>query len=143
MGSRSKENFGWWSTPHYRGWWPWHDDTITRSYQTGRRHQHYWLSYVIPFQQCSPNDRLTIRYLPVAGRKSEEEPSFLNLLGSTCTARGLVVGSRQQFEEMNRAVEVNNIKPVLDKQTFKLDQAKEAYQYMWDQKHFGKIAITI
>lgn len=44
---------------------------------------------------------------------------------------------------MNRAVEANDIKPVIDSKTFKPDQVKEAYQYMWDQNHFGKVAITI
>jgi NADPH:quinone reductase-like Zn-dependent oxidoreductase len=53
------------------------------------------------------------------------------------------VGSRLQFEEMNRAIEANNIQPVVDEKVFKLAEAKEAYQYMWDQKHFGKLTIDI
>jgi NADPH:quinone reductase-like Zn-dependent oxidoreductase len=44
---------------------------------------------------------------------------------------------------MNRAIEANDIKPVVDEKVFTLDETKEAYQYMWDQKHFGKLCIQI
>jgi len=77
------------------------------------------------------------------GGDSKDQPSFLDTLTNICTVRGLLVGSRIQFEEMNRAIDANNIKPVVDQKVFTLDQAKEAYQYMWDQKHFGKLAIKI
>jgi NADPH:quinone reductase-like Zn-dependent oxidoreductase len=60
-----------------------------------------------------------------------------------CTVRGVLVGSRLQFEEMNRAIEANDIKPIVDEKVFTFDEAKDAYQYMWDQKHFGKLCIKI
>jgi NADPH:quinone reductase-like Zn-dependent oxidoreductase len=44
---------------------------------------------------------------------------------------------------MNRAVEANNIKPVVDSKVFTLDQVKEAYEYQWNAKHFGKVGIAI
>jgi NADPH:quinone reductase-like Zn-dependent oxidoreductase len=47
------------------------------------------------------------------------------------------------FDEMNRAIEANEIRAVVDEKVFILDQVKEAYQYMWDQKHFGKLCIKI
>ncbi|KAK5130243.1 hypothetical protein LTR08_002289 [Meristemomyces frigidus] len=72
-----------------------------------------------------------------------EQPSFLDCLMNICTVRGVLVGNRLQFEEMNRAVEANNIKPVVDEKVFKLAEVREAYQYMWDQKHFGKLCISI
>ena len=69
--------------------------------------------------------------------------TFLECLNNICTVRGVLVGSRQQFEDMNRAIEANDIKPVVDEKVFTLDETKEAYQYMWDQKHFGKLCIKI
>jgi len=72
-----------------------------------------------------------------------EPPSFTEPLMHLCTVRGLLVGSRLQFEQMNAAIEANKIKPVVDEKVFKLTELKEAYQYMWDQKHFGKLAIQI
>ncbi|KAH6672660.1 hypothetical protein F5X68DRAFT_246943 [Plectosphaerella plurivora] len=68
---------------------------------------------------------------------------FGGLMSALATVRGIVVGSREQFEAMNRAIEANNIKPVLDDKVFKLDELKEAYQYLWDAKHFSKVAINI
>ncbi|KAL1303532.1 hypothetical protein AAFC00_006906 [Neodothiora populina] len=78
----------------------------------------------------------------LGGVKGEEQPSFLEALSNICTVRGVYVGSREQFQEMNVAIEANNLKPVVDKKIFTLDEAKEAYQYMWDQKHFGKLCIS-
>lgn len=79
----------------------------------------------------------------VGGGAKEKEPGFLDCLVNICTVRGLLVGSRDMFEEMNRAIDGNGIKPVVDEKVFGLDELKEAYQYMWDQKHFGKLAIRI
>lgn len=60
-----------------------------------------------------------------------------------CTVRGVLVGNRAQFEQMNAAIEANKIKPVVDEKVFTLAETREAYQYMWDQKHFGKLTIKI
>ncbi|KAL2354466.1 chaperonin 10-like protein [Cryomyces antarcticus] len=72
-----------------------------------------------------------------------EQPTFLDCLTNICTVRGLLVGSRLMFEDMNRAVEANNIKPVVDEKVFSLEEVREAYEYMWAQKHFGKLCIRI
>lgn len=64
----------------------------------------------------------------LAGAAGEKQPSFLDALMSMCTVRGILVGSRLQFEDMNRAIEANNIKPVIDEKVFKLEEVKEAYQ---------------
>ena len=74
---------------------------------------------------------------------SKEQPSFLDCLNNICTVRGVLVGSRQQFEEMNEAIDACGIKPVVDGKVFGLEEAKEAYQYMWEQKHFGKLTVKI
>ncbi|KAG5655137.1 hypothetical protein KAF25_001910 [Fusarium avenaceum] len=73
----------------------------------------------------------------------EKAPTFLDAIFSCCTVQAITVGSRLQFEDMNRAIEANDIHPVLDERVFELDQAREAYQYLWDQKHFGKVIIRI
>ena len=77
------------------------------------------------------------------GGFSKDQPSFLESLSSMCTVRGVFVGSRQQFEAMNAAIDANNIKPVVDEKVFGLEELKDAYQYMWEQKHFGKLTIKI
>ena len=77
------------------------------------------------------------------GGFSKEQPTFLDCLNNVCTVRGVLVGSRLQFESMNRAIEANDIHPIVDDKVFTLEELKDAYQYMWDQKHFGKLTIKI
>jgi NADPH:quinone reductase-like Zn-dependent oxidoreductase len=67
----------------------------------------------------------------------------LECLNNICTVRGVLVGSRLQFEAMNAAIEANDIHPVVDEKTFDLVNLKDAYQHMWDQKHFGKLTVKI
>lgn len=74
---------------------------------------------------------------------AKPKTSALDALFSLCTFRGVYVGSREQLEDMVRCIEANDIHPVLDPKVFSLDQAKEAYEYMWDRKHFGKVGIKI
>ncbi|KAJ3454859.1 hypothetical protein MRS44_013459 [Fusarium solani] len=77
------------------------------------------------------------------GGEGETGPSFPQILSSMAVVRGIVVGSREQFEAMIRVIEASNIKPVLDQHVFKLEDLKDAYKYMLDQKHFGKVAVKI
>ncbi|KAL9615025.1 MAG: hypothetical protein Q9167_000557 [Letrouitia subvulpina] len=64
------------------------------------------------------------------GGKGKDQPSFLECLTCICTVRGVAVGSRLQFEQMNEAIDATGIKPVVDEKVFALEELKEAYQYM-------------
>ena len=79
----------------------------------------------------------------LSGPKLADQPTLLDTLTSICVVRAIVVGSRLQFEEMIRAIEVNNIRPLIDEKVFDFHEVKEAYQYMWDQKHFGKVVVKV
>jgi len=84
-----------------------------------------------------------ISIIGFVGGAPQGQPTFLDCLNSVCTVRGLLVGSRDLFEDMNACIEANNIKPVVDKSVFKLENLKEAYQYQWDQKHLGNVCVSI
>ncbi len=56
--------------------------------------------------------------------------------------QGIFVGSRQMFEDMNRAFSLARFKPVIDR-TFAFGQLREALDYMHRGAHFGKIVIRI
>jgi NADPH:quinone reductase-like Zn-dependent oxidoreductase len=43
---------------------------------------------------------------------------------------------------MNRAIVVNDIRPVIDR-TFAFEEAPEAFRYLEGGEHFGKIVITV
>ena len=58
------------------------------------------------------------------------EPSYLEAFLRCCLVRGVQVGNRAQFEEMNRAVDAFGIKPMVDEKEFGFEELKEAYQYM-------------
>jgi NADPH:quinone reductase-like Zn-dependent oxidoreductase len=79
----------------------------------------------------------------VGGVDPKTLPNVLDTLSHICTVRGVYVGSKALMRDMIRAIEANNIHPIVDEKVFTLDQAKEAYEYMWKQQHFGKLAIKI
>ena len=54
--------------------------------------------------------------------------------------QGIFVGSKQMFEDLNRAIEAVKLKPVVDR-VFSFDEAKEALRYMESGSHFGKIVV--
>lgn len=85
-----------------------------------------------------------ISIIGFVGGFGKDQPGFLDCLLNICIARGILVGSRTQLIDMCRAIEANDsLKPVVDQKVFSLEETKEAYQYMWDQKHFGKVCIKI
>ena len=55
---------------------------------------------------------------------------------------GILVGSRKMFEDMNRAISLNSLKPVIDR-VFAFDEIGEALTHMQSGAHFGKIVIRI
>ncbi len=55
---------------------------------------------------------------------------------------GIYVGSRTMFEEMNRRISDEYLKPVVDR-VFGFEEVREALTYMEEQRHFGKIVVTI
>ncbi|KAK4152184.1 putative zinc-type alcohol dehydrogenase-like protein yoga [Chaetomidium leptoderma] len=69
--------------------------------------------------------------------------NIMETLSRLCTIRGVYVGSKEQLVEMVKAMEDHDIHPVVDEKVFTLETAKEAYEYMWAQKHFGKVGIKI
>jgi NADPH:quinone reductase-like Zn-dependent oxidoreductase len=65
-----------------------------------------------------------------------------DLIGGMQTLTGVSVGSRAATEELVRFVEVNRIKPVVDK-SFRFYDAAAAYRYLDHGHAFGKVAVTI
>jgi NADPH:quinone reductase-like Zn-dependent oxidoreductase len=45
------------------------------------------------------------------------------------------------FEDMNRAIEANHLRPVIDR-TFAFEEARKALDYLESGSHFGKIVLT-
>ena len=56
--------------------------------------------------------------------------------------QGIYVGSVEMFENMNRAITQNQLRPVVDS-VFEADQIQLALRYMESAAHFGKIAVEL
>jgi NADPH:quinone reductase-like Zn-dependent oxidoreductase len=55
--------------------------------------------------------------------------------------QGILVGSRETFERMNRAIELHRLRPVIDR-TYPWTEARAALEAMAAGDHFGKICLT-
>ena len=75
----------------------------------------------------------------LAGTEGEVNP--IPVLMKSLRLQGVYVGSREMFEDMNTAMAVNQIKPVIDK-VYPFEEAQEALKLMEGASHFGKIVIT-
>jgi NADPH:quinone reductase-like Zn-dependent oxidoreductase len=70
------------------------------------------------------------------------ELNIIPLLMQQLRLQGILVGSREGFERMNRAVEAHGLRPVVDR-VFGFDEASDAFAYMASAQHVGKICIAI
>jgi NADPH:quinone reductase-like Zn-dependent oxidoreductase len=67
----------------------------------------------------------------------------IGLIGlETLSVRGIFVGSVAMFEDMNRAITANQLRPVIDR-VFPFEQSLDALRYMQSAQHFGKIVIRL
>jgi NADPH:quinone reductase-like Zn-dependent oxidoreductase len=64
------------------------------------------------------------------------------LLMGAKTMKGIYVGSRKMFEDLNRFVAAQKIKPVVDR-AFGFEQARAAYDHLEAARHFGKVVIEV
>jgi NADPH:quinone reductase-like Zn-dependent oxidoreductase len=76
----------------------------------------------------------------LSGGATELNPSLI--FARRANVQGISVGSTQMFEAMNRAIEFNALKPVIDK-VFAFNDAPAAYRHMAAGAHFGKIVIAV
>ena len=63
------------------------------------------------------------------------------VLQKSIRLQGIYVGSRDMFDDMNAAMEINQIKPVIDK-VYPFEKAKQALRHIESATHFGKIVLT-
>lgn len=74
--------------------------------------------------------------------ESDRMLNFMDIYASGAMLIPLSVGSREDFEEMNRAIAQAKLRPLIS-QTFTFDETIEAWHYMQKKKHTGKIVISL
>lgn len=65
----------------------------------------------------------------------------VGIMRKSIRLQGVYVGSRAMFEEMNQALALHSLRPVIDR-TFPFAEARGAFHHMKAAKHFGKIVVT-
>jgi NADPH:quinone reductase-like Zn-dependent oxidoreductase len=70
------------------------------------------------------------------------EVNLAHILMQNVRLQGVMVGSRETFESMNRALAFHQLRPVVDR-VFAFGEARAALEHMAGQGHFGKIVIRI
>ena len=63
------------------------------------------------------------------------------ILHKMARIHGIYVGSRKDFEEMNRAISLAELRPVGEE--FHWTQAREVFERMEEASHFGKLVLTV
>ena len=58
------------------------------------------------------------------------------------SVQGILVGPRSSYVEMNRALEANRIRPVVDC-VYPFNEAPEAIKYLASGQHLGKVCIQV
>ena len=76
----------------------------------------------------------------LSGPAGDTNPHGLMLKGGSL--HGVFVGNRAMFEQLVRAVEINDIHPVIDR-VFRFEETPDAFRYLQSQAHFGKVVISI
>jgi NADPH:quinone reductase-like Zn-dependent oxidoreductase len=67
----------------------------------------------------------------------------LGLIGiQTLSVRGVYVGSVAMFEDMNRAIALHRMRPVIDR-VFPFEETRDALRYLQSARHIGKVVISL
>jgi NADPH:quinone reductase-like Zn-dependent oxidoreductase len=74
--------------------------------------------------------------------QSSEPLQIAPILRKQVHVQGIFVGSRTHFQEMNRAISLNELKPIIDC-VFPFADARAAFQRMESASHCGKIVIRM
>jgi NADPH:quinone reductase-like Zn-dependent oxidoreductase len=73
---------------------------------------------------------------------AETSLSIFDFLQKKLTVKGVLVGSKSTFSQMNQTIEKANLRPVID-QVFPFSEARQAFEYLAAGKHFGKIVLDL
>ena len=71
-----------------------------------------------------------------------EEFNIIPVLMQNIRIQGVIVGHGEMFQRMNQAIAHREMRPVVD-EVFSLDDVSQAFEYMADGAHLGKICVEI
>lgn len=77
----------------------------------------------------------------LTGMTAEEQLPIAAILHKQCRLRGIYVGSRHDFIQMNKAITLTQMRPVGE--DFPWTHAREVLGRMEESSHFGKLVMTL
>jgi NADPH:quinone reductase-like Zn-dependent oxidoreductase len=83
----------------------------------------------------------TVSVIGVLSGGSGTVPVTPILMGNL-RVQGVLVGHRQSFEALNRALTLHGTRPVVDR-VFPFTEARAAFEYLKSGAHFGKVVIRV
>ena len=78
----------------------------------------------------------------VGNLADQHHPSLLPAIMRQVRLQGVLVGSRQDFENMNQAIERSGTRPVIDR-IFPLRDIQSAFSHLVSGTHFGKVVVDL
>lgn len=94
------------------------------------------------FQAVRGGGRISVIGVLTAAQGAAPSINPLPILYKAATVQGILVGSREMFEAMNRAITQSKMRPVIDS-VFPFAEFRAAYDHMEAAGHFGKIVIRL
>jgi NADPH:quinone reductase-like Zn-dependent oxidoreductase len=91
------------------------------------------------FQSLAPGGKVVLIGVLGGGGGNVNPYALMTKRGNM---HGVFVGDRNMFLEMNRAIEVNGIRPLVDR-VFPFDDPLAAYRYHRNASFMGKVVITV
>lgn len=85
-----------------------------------------------------PNGRVSL----IGVLAHDGDVNLTPILMRNVRVQGILVGSRDMFEAMNRAIALSGLRPVVDR-VFLFEQAVEALRYLESGAHFGKVCVRV
>jgi len=70
------------------------------------------------------------------------EVNLIPILMQNVRLQGVLVGSRETFQSMNKALALHQVRPVIDR-VFPLEEARAAFEHLASGTHFGKVVIRL
>jgi NADPH:quinone reductase-like Zn-dependent oxidoreductase len=83
----------------------------------------------------------TISVIGLLGGTSAQIETF-GFVEKNVRLHGILVGSREMFEEMNQAIAEQTLQPIVDS-VFGFDEVPAALRYLETGSHFGKVCVRI
>lgn len=77
------------------------------------------------------------------GGATENSVPMMSALANVCTVRGIMLGTRKQFDSMVQFIDAHDIHPAIDDKIFGIEGTQEAMRYLERQQHFSKIVIKL